>query len=188
MEARGVGRTVNEDGEPGKVIFVEGALPGERVSYSSYRRKPRFEQAQVVEVLRESVIRTKPKCRYFGICGGCSMQHLDVRAQVAVKQRVLEDNLQHLAKLRAETMFRPIHGPSWGYRYRARLAVRYVREEGRRAGRLPREEEQLRRRHDDLRSAAAARVGDARAAAASGGAGCRSATACRRSNSRSART
>ncbi|MDR5738238.1 23S rRNA (uracil(1939)-C(5))-methyltransferase RlmD [Caballeronia sp. LZ016] len=130
MEARGVGRTVNEDGEPGKVIFVEGALPGERVSYSSYRKKPSFEQAQVVKVLRESVIRAKPKCQFFGTCGGCSMQHLDVRAQIAVKQRVLEDNLQHLAKLRAETMFRPIHGPSWGYRYRARLTVRHVEKKG----------------------------------------------------------
>jgi 23S rRNA (uracil1939-C5)-methyltransferase len=130
MEARGVGRTVNENGEPGKVIFVEGALPGERVSYSSFRRKPSFEQAQVVSVLRESVIRAKPKCQFFGVCGGCSMQHLDVRAQIAVKQRVLEDNLQHLAKLRAETMFRPIHGPSWGYRYRARLTVRHVEKKG----------------------------------------------------------
>lgn len=130
MEARGVGRTVNEDGEPGKVIFVEGALPGERVSYSSYRKKPSFEQAQVVKVLRESVIRAKPKCQFFGICGGCSMQHLDVLAQIAVKQRVLEDSLQHLSKLRAEIMFRPIHGPSWGYRYRARLTVRHVEKKG----------------------------------------------------------
>jgi len=130
MEARGVGRTVNEGGEPGKVIFVEGALPGERVSYSSYRKKPSFEQAQVVKVLRETAIRTRPKCQFFGTCGGCSMQHLDVRAQIAVKQRVLEDNLLHLAKLRAETMFRPIHGPSWGYRYRARLTVRHVEKKG----------------------------------------------------------
>nr|WP_276324131.1 23S rRNA (uracil(1939)-C(5))-methyltransferase RlmD [Paraburkholderia flava] len=130
MEARGVGRTVGEDGAPGKVIFVEGALPGERVTYASYRRKPSFEQAEVVDVLRESVIRTKPKCAFFGTCGGCSMQHLDVRAQIAVKQRVLEDNLAHLSKLRAETMFRPIHGPSWGYRYRARLTVRNVEKKG----------------------------------------------------------
>jgi 23S rRNA (uracil1939-C5)-methyltransferase len=126
MEARGVGRVESEDGTPGKVIFVEGALPGERVSYSTHRSKPKFELAEVVEVLRESVIRTTPKCTHFDICGGCSMQHLDIRAQVAVKQRVLEDNLQHLAKLRPETVFRPIHGPAWGYRYRARLAVRYL--------------------------------------------------------------
>jgi 23S rRNA (uracil1939-C5)-methyltransferase len=130
MEARGVGHVMTESGEPGKVIFVEGALPGERVTYSSYRKKASFEQAQVVDILRESVMRTKPQCRFYGTCGGCSMQHLDVRAQVAVKQRVLEDNLWHLAKLRAETMFRPIHGPSWGYRYRARLTVRNVVKKG----------------------------------------------------------
>nr|WP_258002186.1 23S rRNA (uracil(1939)-C(5))-methyltransferase RlmD [Burkholderia sp. WAC0059] len=130
MEARGVGRTVTETGEPGKVIFVEGALPGERVIYSSYRKKPSFEQAQVVDVLRESVTRAHPRCAFFGTCGGCSMQHLEVRAQIAVKQRVLEDNLAHLAKVRAETMFRPIHGPSWGYRYRARLTVRHVPKKG----------------------------------------------------------
>jgi 23S rRNA (uracil1939-C5)-methyltransferase len=130
MEARGVGRTVTEDGSPGKVIFVEGALPGERVTYSSYRKKPSFEQAQVVDILKESVIRTRPQCKFFGTCGGCSMQHLDVRAQVAVKGRVLEDNLMHLAKLRPETVFRPIHGPSWGYRYRARLTVRHVAKKG----------------------------------------------------------
>ncbi|ACC70154.1 23S rRNA (uracil(1939)-C(5))-methyltransferase RlmD [Paraburkholderia phymatum] len=130
MEARGVGRTVTEDGSPGKVIFVEGALPGERVTYSSYRKKPSFEQAQVVDILKESVIRTRPQCKFFGTCGGCSMQHLDVRAQIAVKGRVLEDNLMHLARLRPETVFRPIHGPSWGYRYRARLTVRHVAKKG----------------------------------------------------------
>lgn len=101
MDARGVGRTVNEDGTPGKVIFVEGALPGERVTYASYRRKPSYEQAQVVDILRESALRVTPKCPSFGTCGGCSMQHLEARAQVAIKQRVLEDNLWHLAKLRA---------------------------------------------------------------------------------------
>jgi 23S rRNA (uracil1939-C5)-methyltransferase len=130
MEARGVGRLKTETGEPGKVIFVEGALPGERVTYSSYRKKPSFEQAQVVDVLRESVMRTAPRCRFFGTCGGCSMQHLDARAQIAVKQRVLEDDLWHLAKVRAETVFRPIQGPSWGYRYRARLTVRHVAKKG----------------------------------------------------------
>lgn len=130
MEARGVGRIETDDGTPGKVVFVEGALPGERVSYATHRSKPKYEQAEVVQVLRESVMRVKPKCAYFDICGGCSMQHLDVRAQVAVKARVLEDNLLHLAKLRPETVFRPIHGPAWGYRYRARLGVRFLPEKG----------------------------------------------------------
>ncbi|WP_442873235.1 23S rRNA (uracil(1939)-C(5))-methyltransferase RlmD [Cupriavidus sp. USMAA2-4] len=130
MEARGVGRLVNEDGTPGKVIFVEGALPGEMVSYRSYRRKPSYEQAHLVEVKRESVMRVKPGCQHFGVCGGCSMQHLDGRAQLAIKQRVLEDNLWHLSKIRPDVVFRPIAGPDWGYRYRARLTVRHVAKKG----------------------------------------------------------
>ncbi|WP_293030516.1 23S rRNA (uracil(1939)-C(5))-methyltransferase RlmD [Pandoraea sp.] len=130
MEARGVGRLPGADDRPGKVIFVEGALPGERVIYKSYRRKPSFEQAELVRVLRPSILRATPRCRFFGTCGGCSMQHLEPRAQVAIKQRVLEDNLWHLSKVRAETMLRPIQGPDWGYRYRARLTVRHVAKKG----------------------------------------------------------
>ena len=131
MEARGVGRLPsNEDGTPGKVVFVEGALPGERVRYATFRRKTRFEQATMVELLRPSSFRAVPACPVYEQCGGCSMQHLEMRAQIAVKQRVLEDTLSHLAKLRADTMYRPIHGPSSGYRFRARLTVRHVASSG----------------------------------------------------------
>jgi 23S rRNA (uracil1939-C5)-methyltransferase len=130
MDAHGVGRTFNQDGSPGKVIFVDGALPGERVTYFSYRKKPAFEQASIVRLLRPTVMRTPPKCAYFDKCGGCSMQHLQMNAQIAAKQRALEDTLQHLGRLRPEVVYRPIHGPSWGYRYRARLTVRLIAGKG----------------------------------------------------------
>jgi 23S rRNA (uracil1939-C5)-methyltransferase len=130
MEGRGVAHLQNEDGSPGKVIFVEGALPGERVSFHSYRKKPKWEAATMTELHRESAMRVKPKCDYFGVCGGCAMQHLEPSAQVAIKQRVLEDNLEHIGKIKAETMLRPIHGPTWGYRYRARISVRNVVKKG----------------------------------------------------------
>lgn len=126
MEARGVGHVRNEDGSQGKVIFVEGALPGERVEYVSFRRKAKWEAATLTRLHNESVLRVKPQCAFFGTCGGCAMQHLHSDAQVAVKQRVLEDNLWHISKVRAEMMLRPIHGPTWGYRYRARISVRNV--------------------------------------------------------------
>lgn len=130
MEGRGVGHLQNEDGTPGKVIFVEGALPGERVSFQSFRKKPKWEAATLTELHNESALRVKAKCTYFGTCGGCAMQHLEPSAQVAIKQRVLEDNLWHLGKVRAEQMMRPIYGPTWGYRYRARLSVRNVQKKG----------------------------------------------------------
>ncbi len=127
LEAQGVGRR-----EDGKVVFVDGALPGERVLASVTRRKNNWEQAKLVAVLRESSQRVTPRCPHFGLhegaCGGCKMQHLHVSAQVAIKQRVLEDNLWHLGKVRAETLLRPIEGPPWGYRWRARFSVRHVRK------------------------------------------------------------
>lgn len=130
MEGRGVGHLKNEDGTPGKVIFVEGALPGERVGFQSFRKKPKWEAATLTELHGESSLRVDPKCVYFGICGGCAMQHLEPSAQVAIKQRVLEDNLWHIGKVRAERVMRPIYGPTWGYRFRARLSVRNVQKKG----------------------------------------------------------
>ena len=112
----------------GKAVFVQGALPGERVELETYRRKPSYELATTRKVLVASPSRTTPGCNSFGICGGCSMQHLEARAQVAAKQRVLEDNFAHIGKVSPQTMLAPIHGPAWGYRYRARFSSRYVRK------------------------------------------------------------
>jgi 23S rRNA (uracil1939-C5)-methyltransferase len=126
MDARGVGHLQNEDGTPGKVIFVEGALPGESVSFETLRKKKNWESGRMLTLRRESSMRVVPKCEHFDNCGGCSMQHLEPSAQVAIKQRVLEDNLWHIGKVKAEHIMRPLQGPTWEYRYRARLSVRYV--------------------------------------------------------------
>jgi 23S rRNA (uracil1939-C5)-methyltransferase len=130
MDARGVGHLENEDGSPGKVIFVEGALPGERVSYEVTRKKKNWEAGRMVTLQKASSMRVEPKCPHFWQCGGCSMQHLEPSAQVAMKQRVLEDNLWHIGKIKAEHIMRPMYGPTWGYRYRARLSVRHVPKKG----------------------------------------------------------
>ena len=125
QEGRGIAR------ENGKAIFISGALPGELVEFSSYQRKPNHELAQATRILQASSARTQPRCPHFGVCGGCSMQHMQLRVQVAAKQRVLEDNLARIGKVRAETMLAPIYGPDWEYRYRARLSARYVVKKGR---------------------------------------------------------
>lgn len=114
----------------GKVVFIEGALPGERVAFQRLRSKPKYDTARVVEILTASSQRVSPVCPYFGICGGCSMQHLEINAQAAVKQRVLEDAFWHIARVHPETMLPPIIGPAWGYRRRARLTVRRVVKKG----------------------------------------------------------
>ena len=120
QEGRGVAHA------DGKAIFIEGALPGELVTYSPYRKKQNFELAQVAQILKPAFGRVVPQCEYFGTCGGCSMQHLDARAQVAAKQRVLENNLKHIGKVAPELILPAIYGTAWGYRYRARFSVRYV--------------------------------------------------------------
>jgi 23S rRNA (uracil1939-C5)-methyltransferase len=129
LEAQGVAHRPD-----GKVVFIKGALPFEVVTANIHRKKSNWEQGMVSAIQRESSQRVKPGCPHFGLhegaCGGCKMQHLHVGAQVAVKQRVLEDNLWHLGKVKAETILRPIEGPAWGYRYRARISVRHVRKKG----------------------------------------------------------
>jgi 23S rRNA (uracil1939-C5)-methyltransferase len=114
----------------GKVIFVEGALPGERVSCRVLRGKKNYALAEAIEILRPSSARETPRCRHFGICGGCSSQHMDLRSQIAAKQRVLEDNLWHIGRVKPETMLPAIHGPAWEYRYKARLSARLVVKKG----------------------------------------------------------
>ncbi len=114
----------------GKVVFVDGALAGERVRYASRKKKASYELADVGEILKASASRVVPRCPHFGVCGGCSMQHLDAASQVAVKQRVLEDSLWHIGRVRPGRMLAPIHGPAWGYRHRARLSVRLVEKKG----------------------------------------------------------
>lgn len=128
QEGRGVSH------RDGKVVFIEGALPGEEVTYERYRNKPSFELGLATDLLTESPLRVTPKCPYFGVkdgsCGGCAMQHIEPRAQVAVKQKVLMDALWHIGRVRPEQVIPPIFGLTWHYRHRARLSVRDVAKKG----------------------------------------------------------
>lgn len=128
LDAQGIARLApNEEesaqGQSGKVIFIKGALPTELVTYTITSDKVRFSKAKVREILKPAVFRAEPQCAAFGVCGGCTMQHLDIRAQVAMKQRVLEDDLHHIAKVKPEEILRPMGGPTWEYRHRARLSA-----------------------------------------------------------------
>jgi len=124
QEGRGIARI------EGKAIFVEGALPGEVVTITTLKRKPTYEIARAESILKANAARVDPRCPHFGVCGGCSLQHFDAAAQVAAKQRTLEDALWHLGRVRALQLLPPIHGPYWRYRHRARLSVRHVAKKG----------------------------------------------------------
>jgi 23S rRNA (uracil1939-C5)-methyltransferase len=116
-QARGVARV------DGKVVFVTGALPGERVLARYTRHRGRYDEAKTTQVLDACDDRVVPPCAHFGDCGGCGLQHLAHPAQIAHKQTRLLDNLSRLAGVVPGTVVEPIVGPTWGYRARARLGV-----------------------------------------------------------------
>jgi 23S rRNA (uracil1939-C5)-methyltransferase len=114
-----------------KTVFIEGALPGEAVMFRYTRLRSRHDEGTTTEVLDASPLRVRPQCEYYGLCGGCSLQHLDPAAQIEHKQSVLLDDLQHIGKVQPQEILPPLTGPLWGYRQKARLGVRYVHKKGR---------------------------------------------------------
>jgi 23S rRNA (uracil1939-C5)-methyltransferase len=114
----------------GKAIFIEGALTRERVNWRATRVKASYEVGEAEGILKESPDRVTPGCKFFGLCGGCAMQHASPALQVAAKQRVLEDNLERIGKVQPEQILPPISGSPWGYRHRARLSVHHVPKKG----------------------------------------------------------
>ncbi|HSF71573.1 MAG TPA: TRAM domain-containing protein, partial [Methylotenera sp.] len=125
QEGRGVAHV------DGKTIFIDGALPNELVRYQSQQIKPSYEVAKTIQVLKQSNQRVTPKCPHYGLCGGCKLQHMDASPQVAAKQRMLEADLWHIGKVKADNMLPPLYGPTWGYRHKARLSVKYVEKKQR---------------------------------------------------------
>jgi 23S rRNA (uracil1939-C5)-methyltransferase len=125
QEGRGVAHV------DGKTIFIDGALPNEKVTYQAQRIKPSYEVANVIEVLQASSDRVTPKCPHYGLCGGCKLQHMDATTQVTAKQQMLEADLWHIGKVKPENMLPPLFGPTWGYRHKARLSVKYVQKKER---------------------------------------------------------
>ena len=115
----------------GKAVFIEGALPGELVRYGITRRKSSFDKGITLEILEVSAERVlEPPCEYFGICGGCSLQHLENDAQLKYKQTIVKDNFNKIGNVAPEQWLAPIQGPSWAYRRKARLGVRLVPKKG----------------------------------------------------------
>jgi 23S rRNA (uracil1939-C5)-methyltransferase len=115
----------------GKIMFVEDALPGETVDVVRLRRRRNHDEGRAVALLEAAADRVDPICAHFGVCGGCSLQHLSGPGQMAAKHRVLLQNLERIGEVVPETEFDPLSGPAAGYRRRARLGVRYVEKKGR---------------------------------------------------------
>lgn len=120
QEGRGVAR------HNGKVMFVADALPGETVMATVVKTQRRHDLAATDAIQVASPQRVVPRCEWFGACGGCSLQHLGSTAQLSVKQGWLLDALERIGGLTPDSVLPPLAGPSWGYRRKARLGVKYV--------------------------------------------------------------
>lgn len=110
----------------GKTLFIHGAMPGEKVLAKITKQHRRYSEGKVLEVLTASHDRVAPLCSHYGICGGCSLQHMNMQSQIQFKQQTLINQLQHFGHVSAETILPPLSGQPWGYRGKARLGVRYV--------------------------------------------------------------
>jgi 23S rRNA (uracil1939-C5)-methyltransferase len=124
-DGRGVGR-----GEDGKVVFVDFALPGEKVIYIPVMNRKSYLFGTTVEVLEPSEHRVEPKCPVFGDCGGCVLQHLDENIQIKYKQQQLLENFKKIGDVQPEALLEPMTGKNWGYRRRARLGAKFVPKKG----------------------------------------------------------
>ena len=126
---------LNHDGEgvvrEGKTAFVAGALPGERIRFRRVRQHRQHDEGELLEVIEASAARTTPRCAHFGVCGGCSLQHMSPAAQLQAKQRELADNLERIGRVSPERWLEPLAGPVWNYRRRARLGAKFVPKRGR---------------------------------------------------------
>ena len=114
----------------GKPTFIDFALQGEQVVFQYTRTSSKYDEARAIEILQASADRVDPPCPHFGICGGCSLQHIDTDVQIQLKQNALLGHLQHLANIQPETVLEPLKGPTLGYRHKARLGVKYVEKKG----------------------------------------------------------
>ena len=119
-DARGVAEV------DGRRIFVAGALPAERVVLRAERKRRRVREAELVEILEPAKARVEPQCPYFGVCGGCALQHLDYAGQLEFKQRTLAEQLSRIGGVVPGAWLPTVTGPEWHYRRRARLGIKYV--------------------------------------------------------------
>jgi 23S rRNA (uracil1939-C5)-methyltransferase len=114
----------------GKITFVSGALAGEAVTFRIAKKHTRYNDGNAVDIISPSSERSEPACQHFGVCGGCSMQHLQMEAQIVHKQKILLEQLWHFGRVKPETVLPPLSGESLGYRRKARLGVRFVEKKG----------------------------------------------------------
>ena len=114
----------------GKAVFVDGALPGEEVEFVYTDIHRDYAEARIERIVSPAPERIRAHCQHFGVCGGCSLQHLDEARQILAKQNLLMEQFRRIGKVKPEEIWPPLTGPHWGYRRKARLGVKWVAKKG----------------------------------------------------------
>jgi 23S rRNA (uracil1939-C5)-methyltransferase len=109
----------------GRTWFVMGALAGEEVEARVLGAHGKVVEARTERVFVANELRRPAPCAHAGRCGGCSVQHLPHNEQLALKQRMLAEQLSRVAGVEPEAWAEPLSGPEFAYRRRARVAVRW---------------------------------------------------------------
>ena len=115
----------------GQPVFIHGALPGEAIDFIYTDRRRDYAEGRLVTVHTAAAERVEPRCPSFGVCGGCSFQHVADSAQIRLKQELLVEQFRRIGGLDEVPLAPPLTGPCWGYRDKARLGVKFVAKKGR---------------------------------------------------------
>ena len=106
-----------QTGTRGRVVFVPFGLPGELVRVRLTQEKQNFARGELLEVIKASPDRIEPKCKHFGICGGCHYQNLPYEKQLEAKTEILRDQLQRIGKIENPPVKPMVASPlEWNYR------------------------------------------------------------------------
>lgn len=109
-----------------KTTFISGALPGETVTYRLTQKRSTYNEATLIDIIQAAPERVTPPCQHFGVCGGCSLQHMSMDTQIQLKQQTLLDQLKHFGHVTPGTILPPLSATSLGYRRKARLGAKFV--------------------------------------------------------------
>lgn len=119
-DGRGIARV------DGKIVFIEGALPGEKIRFQYIKKKKDYDEGRVSEILESSPMRVTPQCAHFGACGGCALQHLSTQGQLDYKERHWLNLMIKMGGGLPDSVLPALQTDVWHYRRKARLGVKYV--------------------------------------------------------------
>ena len=115
----------------GKVTFIKGALPGEKIHAEYTNKRAQFDEARVLSIENAHSDRQAPPCIHFGLCGGCQLQHMSPHLQIQHKQTVVLEQVKQFGQVTPTRVLPPLLGATEGYRRKARIGARYVRKKQR---------------------------------------------------------